>query len=210
MTSSLEIFSVLIVEDHDLVRDALTAMVERHARLTLAGQADNGADAISIIERSRVDIAIVDFALPDMTGLEVISKARTIKPTTRHLILTGSPMDDGERAHLAQFAEGFLHKEAGRDALLSAIIKTAEERPIDIRNVSESDGNMGFVNSGALTKRERSVLREIARGHAMVEIAAALGISPSTVRKHRENIMMKLKLNSTAQLVRAAMQIGQY
>lgn len=203
-------FSVVIVEDHDLVRDALSAMVSRHPDLDLVGQAGDGTTALGLLETSSVDLAIVDFALPDMTGLEIITKARSIQPATRYLILTGSPMDEEERIRLAEFAEGFMYKEAGRDTLLDAIIATAKMTPLKVTETGLSEDRVGFINSGALTKRERSVLREIARGHSVDQISEALNISPSTVRKHRENIMAKLNLNSTAQLVRTAMQIGQY
>ena len=210
MSASKSSFSVIIIEDHDLVRDVLSAMVVRSDRLTLAGEAGDGNSALSLMEQRQADLAIVDFALPDMTGLEVIASARRVQPDTRYLILTGSPMDQQERARLAEFAEGFMHKEAGRDALLSMIIETAEKPPLGVSGPTPPDTGLGLANVGALTKRERSVLREIARGNSVDQMADALGISPSTVRKHRENVMAKLKLNSTAQLVRAAMQIGQY
>ena len=157
------------------------------------------------------DTAIVDFALPDMTGLELIELARSLSPDTRYLILTGSPMDEAERARLAECVEGFMHKEAGREALLAAIETTAAAKPLEPAR-RETDGveTGGLLSAGALTKRERAVLREIARGHPVDAITDGLGISVATVRKHRENTMMKLKLNSTAPLVRAAMQIGQF
>lgn len=210
MNETPQKYSVFVVEDHGLVRDALTAMVKRTSILKLAGQASDGATAISLIEQAKPDVAVVDFALPDMTGLEVITKVRMLLPETRYLILTGSPMDEMERVRLSEFAEGFMHKETGREALISAIIETAKSPPLTAKEVTDISENKGIVNAGALTKRERMVLREIARGHSVDQIATGLGVSPSTIRKHRENIMTKLKLNSTAQLVRAAMQIGPY
>lgn len=200
--------SVIIVEDHDLVREALASMVARDPSLELLGEAGDGATALALIEQLEPDLVVADFALPDMTGLEVITKVRLIVPETRFMILTGSPMDKEERARLAKFAEGFMHKEAGRDALLAAIFETAKSIPFKASHSVPSTQAIGVVNAGALTKRERSVLKEIARGYSVQQIATGLGISPSTVRKHRENIMTKLGLNSTAQLVRAAMQIG--
>ena len=210
MTHSPPIYSIVIVEDHNLVRDSLAAMVERHPQLELVGQAADGQSAISLIEKTKPDVAIVDFAMPDMTGLEVITKTRELQSVTRYLILTGSPMDDEEREHLSKLAEGFMHKETGRDALLDMIIDTANRPHLSPAKINTLDDNVGIINAGVLTKRERAVLREIARGYSVEQIADGLSISPSTVRKHRENIMRKLKLNSTAQLVRASMQIGQF
>ena len=210
MTNSPPIYSVAIVEDHNLVREALVAMVERHPQMELVGQAADGQSAISLITKTKPDVAIVDFALPDLTGLQVITKARDLQSATRYLILTGSPMDDEERAHLSKFAEGFMHKETGRDDLLDMIIDTANRPHLSPAKINTLDDNVGIINVGVLTKRERSILREIARGYSVDQISTGLGISSSTVRKHRENIMRKLKLNSTAQLVRASMQIGQF
>lgn len=199
---------VVVIDDHDLVRDAVTVAITRSAALELAGEASDGAGALALIERERPDVAVVDFALPDMTGLELIERSRALSPKTRHLILTGSPMDEAERRRLAERAEGFMHKEAGRDELLAAIEAAALSSRL--AGAQDEDDGGGLLNAGALTKRERAVLREIARGHPVDAIADGLGISVSTVRKHRENIMQKLALNSTAQLVRAAMQIGQF
>ena len=210
MTNSPPIYSVAIVEDHNLVREALVAMVERHPQMELVGQAADGQSAISLITKTKPDVAIVDFALPDLTGLQVITKARDLQSATRYLILTGSPMDEEERAHLSKYAEGFMHKETGRDDLLDMIIDTANRPHLSPAKTNTLDDNVGIINVGVLTKRERSILREIARGYSVDQISTGLGISSSTVRKHRENIMRKLKLNSTAQLVRASMQIGQF
>lgn len=210
MTNSPPIYSVAIVEDHNLVREALVAMVERHPQMELVGQAADGQSAISLITKTKPDVAIVDFALPDLTGLQVITKARDLQSATRYLILTGSPMDEEERAHLSKYAEGFMHKETGRDDLLDMIIDTANRPHLSPAKTNTLDDNVGIINVGVLTKRERSILREIARGYSVEQIADGLSISSSTVRKHRENIMRKLKLNSTAQLVRASMQIGQF
>lgn len=210
MSNSPQIFNVAIVEDHDLVREALASAIKRDDRFSLAGQAGDGTSALSLIEEVQPDIAVVDFALPDMTGLEVITEARERSPKTRFLILTGSLMDQGERASLADLAEGFMHKETGRDALMDAILRAGNAVPLRSGKDYQTDDTAGVVNAGSLTNRERAVLREIARGHPIDQIANGLGISVATVRKHRENIMSKLRLNSTAQLVRAAMQIGQY
>lgn len=125
------------------------------------------------------------------------------------LLLTGAPLDETERAQLARQVEGFLHKEAGREALVAAI-RAAAAQPVRARPGPADDDRSGVLNASALTPRERAVLREIAKGRSVDVIAQTLGMSPSTVRKHRENIMGKLSVNSTAALVRAAMQIGSF
>jgi DNA-binding NarL/FixJ family response regulator len=203
--------TVAIIDDHAIVREAIGATIDMQDKYTLVGSAEDGEAAVALLLSERPDVAVVDFALPDMTGLEVIGRVRSEGLDTRFLLLTGSHMDDQERAALAAVVEGFLHKEAGRDNLLAAlagVASSAVRKPA----AGEADGapEGGVLKAGLLTVRERDVLREIARGHSVDTIAANLDVAVSTVRKHRENIMAKLELNSTAQLVRTAMQIGQY
>lgn len=201
---------VVVVDDHAIVREAVGGTIDMQAGYTLAGAAEDGMSAIDLLLAEKPDIAVVDFALPDMTGLEVIERVRGEGLETRFLLLTGSHMDDRERAALAAVAEGFLHKESGRESLLAALEAVAHAEPRRPAAPLEEDEENGVLRAGLLTVRERDVLREIARGHSVDTIAENLEVRVSTVRKHRENIMTKLGLNSTAQLVRAAMQIGQY
>lgn len=202
---------VVVIDDHAIVREAVGGTIAMRAGYEVVGAAEDGEGAIALLLAQKPDIAIVDFALPDMTGLEVIERVREAGAVTRFLLLTGSHMDERERAALAAVADGFMHKEAGRDSLLAAVEAVAEaplRRPLTRQPEPDEEG--GVLKAGSLTVRERDVLREIARGHSVDTIAENLDVRASTVRKHRENIMAKLGLNSTAQLVRAAMQIGQY
>lgn len=201
---------VVVVDDHAIVREAVGGTIDMLAGYTLAGAAEDGMSAIDLLMAEKPDIAVIDFALPDMTGLEVIERVRGEGLETRFLLLTGSHMDDRERAALAAVAEGFLHKESGRESLKEALEAVACAEPRRPAPPLDEDEENGVLRAGLLTARERDVLREIARGHAVDAIADNLEVRVSTVRKHRENIMAKLGLNSTAQLVRAAMQIGQY
>ena len=200
---------VVVIDDHAIVRDAVSTVIEMSDAFELVGTARTGTEAIKLLCETEADVAVIDFAMPDMTGVEVINKLRAMGTKTRFLLLTGSHMDDEERERLSRCAEGFLHKESGRNTLLQAIGKVAASACLQ---PSPDDGldMSGVLGTGDLTGRERGILREIARGHSVDQIATDLGISAATVRKHRENIMSKLGLNSTSQLVRAAMQIGQY
>jgi len=200
---------VVVVDDHAIVRDAVSAVIEMSDSFELAGTASTGSEALELLGRIEADVAVIDFAMPDMTGVDVINKLRAQGTKTRFLLLTGSHMDESERERLSQCAEGFLHKEAGRQTLIEAIRAAADSPCLQPASSDKMDMS-GVLGTGDLTDRERDILREIARGHSVDQIADNLGISAATVRKHRENIMGKLELNSTSQLVRAAMQIGQY
>jgi DNA-binding NarL/FixJ family response regulator len=200
---------VLVVDDHSLVREALVQIVALEPGMAVCGEAANGAAAIQLAAALQPDLVILDFALPDMTGLEVAAALAAAGQRPRVLMLTGAPLDAGERELLAGQVDGFAHKEAGRDELCELLRQTMQQAvPKDSsREPAEPSGLLG---AGALTLRERAVLREIAKGQPIEAIADLLGITAGTVRKHRENIMAKLAVSSTAALVRAAMQIGRY
>lgn len=199
---------IVIIDDHALVREALIMTVELQDGLEILGEAADGENGLELLANAQPDLALVDFSLPDMTGAELISAARAAGDNCRFLMLTGSPLSDAERAQLAQLADGFHHKENGRTALLDAIRRTLGTK-ISPRRAHE-DTEHALLKTDQLTTRERGILREIARGQSVDFIATELGITAATVRKHRENIMLKLGLTSSTQLVRTAMQIGQY
>lgn len=209
MDAAETVIRVLIVEDHSLVREALVQSIALEADIAVCGEASNGEEGLALCAALSPDLILLDFSLPDMTGIDVVDALNAGGRRARVLLLTGAPMDDEERALLSRQVEGFLHKEAGRDALV-AEIRTAAGARIKPRTASGDDVRTGVLNASALTPRERAVLREIAKGRSIEDIAQTLAMSPSTARKHRENIMGKLSVNSTAALVRAAMQIGSY
>ena len=204
----LDTLSVIVVDDHELVREAVGSAISQSDQLDLVALAPDGATGRSLIEAHQPDIAVIDFTLTDMTGLELIESVRPAAPRTRFMMLTGSPMDKDEQAQLSARVEGFLNKAKGRKTLITKILETSQAPRIPPREFFEDSG--GLLNASLLTTRERELLHEIARGRSVREIADKLAISVATVRKHRENIMDKLELNTTAQLVRAALQIGQF
>lgn len=199
---------IIVVDDHELVREAVGSAISQSDQLNLIALAPDGASGQALIEAHQPDIAVIDFTLTDMTGLELIEAVRPSAPRTRFMMLTGSPLDKDEQAQLSARVEGFLNKAEGRKKLISKILETRQAPRVSQREVFEESG--GLLNASMLTSRERELLHEIARGHSVHEIADKLSISVATVRKHRENIMDKLELNTTAQLVRAALQIGQF
>lgn len=209
MSAARDVIRVVIVDDHSLVREALVQSIALEPDLEVCGEAGDGQQGLLLCDTLNPDLVVLDFSLPDMTGVDVVDALNAAGRRPRVLLLTGAPMDDEERAQLSRQVEGFLHKEAGRDALVAAI-RTTAGAPLRPRAHSLDDARTGVLNASALTPRERAVLREIAKGRSIEDIAQTLGMSPSTARKHRENIMGKLGLNSTAALVRAAMQIGSY
>ncbi|WP_371394200.1 response regulator [Glycocaulis abyssi] len=201
---------VFIVDDHSLVREALARSVTLEPDIEVCGEARDGVSALEQLAELDPDLVLLDFTLPDMTGLEVVSAMNRAGRRPPVLLLTGAPLDETERAALADAVEGFVHKEDERDTLIAAVRETAARQVRKKAATPREDPPAAAMNAGNLTARERAVLREIARGHSIEQIAGSLAISAATARKHRENIMGKLGVRSTAALVRAAVQIGWY
>ena len=174
----------------------------------VAGEASEGLVGLTELESIPVDIVLVDFALFDITGAELIMRARKAKLNCKFVLLTGAPLDDQEREHLSFLADGFHHKEEGFEGLHAKIIAAHQsESNFNWDGLSE---NEPLFKADQLTAREREILQAIARGSSIEVIANDLDVSVGTVRKHRENIMQKLEISTSTKLVRVAMQIGQF
>ncbi|MGJ3230602.1 MAG: response regulator transcription factor [Oceanicaulis sp.] len=196
---------VMIVDDHAFVREALSAALSARPGFEIVGECADGAAAIDLAPQARPDVMIIDFALGDMAGPDIIAEVRKTCPGARFVLLTGTPLSAAEREALARAADVFLHKESGLDALMAGVEEAAA---VPRSRRAPEPAPEGLLAVSAVTARERDVLRALSAGLGVPEIAERLGISPATVRKHRENAMAKLNVNSTAALVRIAVQLG--
>lgn len=199
---------VVVIDDHALVREAVCTAIMEDARFECAGDAADGAAGLALLGQTRPDVAVLDLSMPRVTGVELLSQARQATPETRFVLLTGAPLDGAERAQLEPLFEALMHKEESMDGLLEEIAKAAAGPLRPAQPPTEQSGAKGLLAADTLTAREREVLREIGRGRSVDEIARQLECSAGTVRKHRQNMLDKLALNSTTQLVRLALQVG--
>jgi two-component system response regulator NreC len=204
---------ILLADDHPLVRQGIRALLERDPELGIVGEAQDGQAAVHLAERLQPDVAILDIAMPKLSGLEALEKIRKISPKTKVLLL--SMFADGEYILKAARAgaAGYLLKEGLAEELEEAIHIACKRdqfylsRAITnrwLRRLIERDKPPKEL----LTPREREVLALIARGLTNKEIAVELGISVKTVETHRTKLMEKLDLHTTAGLVRYAIAKG--
>ena len=199
---------LLIVEDHAITSTGLEFMLGQDARYTVLGVINHGDRALSEIARLDPDIVILDMALPGKTGLSILEALKTKHARTRILILSGqaSGMDFKHAIDLG--ADAVISKTEPSELIFSALEAiTSGERFI-------SSAVLGFVEPIAdlkqvsLTSRERQVLALMADGLSNSQITKKLGIEERTVRKHRENLMRKLKVSSAVEASRMAYQLG--
>lgn len=202
---------ILIADDHHIVRSGLRAILEQHEGWEVVAEAQDGRGAIEKAIESRPDVAIVDYSLPGFNGIEATRQIRAHLPEVEILIFTMHESDALIGELLKAGARGYLLKSDANQCLVLAVEALANHRPFFTNRVSEQLLN-SFLTDGqdkhgaALSPREALVLRLIAEGHGNKDIGKILNLSPKTIESHRAAVMRKLKLPSTAALVRYAIR----
>jgi DNA-binding NarL/FixJ family response regulator len=202
---------ILIADDHPVVRKGVGMILRADPRLRVVAEAEDGAEALTLGLRSDVDLAILDMAMPRLTGLEVTQQLVAARPTLRVLIL--SMYDDPRYIKRARRvgAHGYLLKSTVDRELLSAcravLAGGAFVQP-QAPPVSQPIPPAADAEDGILTARETQVVALIAAGRTSREIAEQLTISTKTVDRHRDNVMAKLEIHNRAELTRYAIRAG--
>ena len=201
---------ILIADDHELVRLGLRQILDAQPGWEVVAEAADGKEAVAKAIETVPDIAIIDYALPILNGVEVTRQIRRRLPRTEVLILTMHDNEELVTQLLQAGARGYLLKSDANRHLVAAIAALASHRPFFTANVSEAllrsfttrPRREGLV----LTSRERQIVQLIAEGHSNKELATLLGIGQKTVETHRATVMRKLNLSSSAALVRYAVR----
>jgi len=210
--------TVLLAEDHAIVRQGLMSLLKADGGFKMVGEARNGREAVELALRLRPEVVLMDIAMPELNGLEATRQIPTAHPAARIIILSAhTDKEYVERTWEAGVA-GFLEKQTSAEILTKAIREVAAGRtffspsiakrlPNDPRNPRGRDGLIK-VKGTKLTSRETEVLQLVAEGSANKQVASSLGISIKTVEKHRQRLMDKLNIHETAGLTRYAIGAG--
>ena len=209
--------TLVLVEDHAILREGLRALLELEPDLRIVGEATNGADALAAIELANPSLVITDIALPGGSGIELISRLRMSRRQLKILVLTAHNSEEYIRAALNAGADGYVLKDATRADLLQAIRAVLSGQTYLCSSVTAKVVS-GYLHPKAedspdqaadqVTGREREVLTRVALGESNKLIARALGVSVKTIEKHRANLMRKLTLHNTAAVTRFAIRHG--
>jgi DNA-binding NarL/FixJ family response regulator len=210
--------TVLLAEDHTIVREGLLALLRLEADIKIVGQAENGRQAVAAASKLRPDVIVMDIAMPLLNGLEATRQIIEAAPTTRILILSAHSDDAYVDQAMALGASGYLIKQTAARVLPDAIREVhkgknffspiiARRREHHGRKMHER-GDLPSKAATGLTPREMEVLQLIAEGKANKETAEELKISVKTVEKHRQSLMEKLNIHDTAGLTRYAIARG--
>ncbi len=206
---------ILLVDDHAVMRDGLTALIQMEPDWELVGAVENGREAIAQVAGSRPHIVVMDIAMPDMNGIEATRRIVRDWPQTRVVALSFHQEAHFVREMLRAGAAGYIHKESAFKELSQAIREISKGRVYlspavtgeIVRNYLAQPG-VAPPAGPELTPREREVLQLIAEGRSVKDIAGALNVSGKTVQTFRDRIMQKLQLFSVAELTKYAIRAG--
>jgi DNA-binding NarL/FixJ family response regulator len=197
---------ILTVDDHQLLREGIAAVLEAQEDMTLIGQASTGREAIESFRRLKPDVTLMDLRMPDMNGIEAITAIRAEFPRARVIVLTTYAGDAQAAAALKAGASGYLLKNLVRKELIETIRAVhAGKRRVPAEIATEIAEH---VADDALTDREIEVLRGVASGKSNKLIAVELDISEGTVKTHMKSILPKLDATDRTHAVIIALKRG--
>lgn len=203
--------SLLLVDDHTVVREGLKRLLDPQANPWSITEAGTGFQALECLRRQAFDLAIVDLSLPGMSGLDLIQRIKSEFPSVAVLVLTMHSEEQYAIRALKAGANGYVTKDSAATELVAAVRKVASggvflSAPLAERVVHQLNGQHPLPDLQALTNRELDILQRIVSGQRPVDIADALHLSIKTVSTHKKHIQEKLGLDSTAALVRFGLE----
>lgn len=218
MTTTRKVISVLIVDDHLVLREGLRYLIEVRGDIRVVGEAGTGREAVALVKALAPDVVLMDIAMPTLNGVEATRQILASHPKTKVLVLSAHSDDEYVKRVVAMGAVGYLVKQTSAAHLVRTIKEVQNGAkifsPVVARRLSA-----GLLERPArprkpqtllptLTSREMEVVQLIAEGKANKQVADGLRISIKTVEKHRQNLMNKLQIHDTAGLTRYAISEG--
>ncbi len=210
-------FSVVLVDDHKLVRDGIRTILERGTEFRVVGEAENGADAVALCEKLAPELALMDIGLPGMNGIEATTEILRRSPAVNVVILSMYDDENSVVGAIRSGARAFVLKKASSNELLDALRTVARGGSYLSSQVSDrllkriQRGDLDTHENTALSTlspRELQVLRLVAEGKTSKDVAALLDLSSQTVRSYRKTMMKKLGVNNVAGLTQLALAAG--
>jgi DNA-binding NarL/FixJ family response regulator len=211
--------NIIIIDDHPLFREGLKTIISRDDRFEVVGEAGSGHEGFDMVKRLKPDLVVIDISLPDQSGIQLARDLRELLSEIKILIVSMHSKIDYIAEAFQAGATGYVVKESASERLLQglksvakgdyyldssvshAVVENLMKSPLKAAKITDAD-------YATLTPREQEVMRLLAEGLSSKAVAEKLFISPKTVENHRANIMNKLGLHSTIELVRYAAKLG--
>ncbi len=197
---------ILAVDDHPLIRDGISMLIQGEEDMQLIGEAANGLEALDLFRKLQPDVTLMDLQMPEMNGIDAIGAIRAEFPSARIIVLTTHPGDVQVSRALKAGARAYLMKGELRKQLLETIraVHAGHKR----LSTEAASGLAEHATDAALTPREMDVLRLVAAGNANKEIGARLSLTEVTIKSHVKNILAKLGANDRTHAVTIALKRG--
>ena len=204
---------VLVADDHAVVRRGVVQILAESPHIVVAGEASCGSEVLRAVRENDYDIDLLDIAMPGGSGLEVLKELQSLKPDVQVLILSMYPEKQYALRALKAGAAGYLTKDSAPDELIEAIERISQGSKYITRSLaqemaSELGGKAGKELHETLSDREYQVMRLLAAGKSVSEIATQLSLSVKTVSTYRTRILEKLDLKTTAEIMHYALARG--
>jgi DNA-binding NarL/FixJ family response regulator len=206
---------VLLVDDHQMVREGLRAILEQDETFSVVGEASSGREAVRLAEQLNPDVVVMDVAMNDLNGIEATRQIHTLVPDTAVVALSSHSDRRYVMAILAAGACGYVLKANAYEQLARGVSAAARGLKYLSPDVTSEIIDAAFREESLqgsvydiLGPREREVLQLLAEGFTSIQIAERLGVSPSTAETHRRNIMRKLDVHNVADLTKYAIREG--
>jgi len=201
------VLRVLVIDDHAIVREGLRRLVSRDQEIKIVGEAASKKEAIAQISHHNPDVIVVDLHLPDGSGLEVVAWARSLSQSIGIVVLTMSDMPEHVLASMQSGASSHVDKTAPVGELLQAI-KLSANKPLSFTARKLTDAIAAKNKGVGLTPREIEILEKLPSGDTILEIAAALFVTESTIKTHLSAIYRKLNAENRVQAINNARKFG--
>lgn len=204
--------TVLVVDDHALVRSGIRALVDSFAGFEVLGEAADGREAVALARQLQPQVVLLDISMPELNGLEAAERLSRVLPGCKILVLSMHATEHHVRQALARGVAGYVIKDAAPETLEQALNSVAAGRrylspPLSSRLLADASVTQG-EGERVLTGRQREILQLIAEGRSSREIAERLHISVKTVETHRTQLMQRLDIFDVAGLTRYAIRTG--
>ncbi|SHH88898.1 two component transcriptional regulator, LuxR family [Chryseolinea serpens] len=202
---------LLLADDHPLIRAGFKSMLVKNERFEIVGEAENGTDLLTLTAELSPDMILTDISMPGMNGLEALQKVKKQYPAIKCIVLSMHEEREYIMNALKTGAEGYLLKSIEGPELEKAILVVFNGgkyfSPLITSILADSVARPELPEVGDITPREKEVLELVAQGKSTKQIADLLGISIRTVESHRINMLKKMKVNNTAELIRKAIEM---
>ena len=204
---------VLVADDHEIVRQGLKSIISEHSDLSIAGEAENGDQVLKIVKKTKVDVVLLDFDMPEKNGLDTLVELKALYPKLPVMILSIFPEDHYGTRFLKAGASGYLQKSSATDQLIDAIRKVFNggkyiSSALTDKLVTGLNKDKEQFLHESLTDREFQVFRLLATGKKLKEMADELCLSINTISTYRSRILQKMDLKSNADVIRYAIENG--